>query len=308
MYIDAYINALCDNLPDDCIPNELDIILEGGALNGSYHLGVLMYIKHLESMNKLKVNRISGVSVGSLVGCLYYTSSFDNSDKYFNTIISSYKENGYIDNLKNVCNEIINKEGDDFYKKINNKLFISYYNYCDKKYIVKSEFENNKDLIQSLISSCHLPGIINGCVKSEIDALDGGFPFIFNDSSNENKNKNKKTLFIRILTIDKILNIFRTRNEKNTIMRASEGITSFHNFLFFKKSNKMCSYVEDWTLFDYLYQRIFEIIYIFLLTLIITIHKLYKKIPEDYLKNDFINSNCSIIKYLLKDIFTRFVI
>jgi hypothetical protein len=311
MYIDAYINALCDNLPEECIPKELDIILEGGALNGSYHLGVLMYLKYLETNKKLKVDRISGVSVGSLLGCLYFTSSFNESDKYFNKIISSYKKNGYIDNLKVVCNEIIKKEGENFYEKINKRLYISYYEYENKNYIVKSEYINNEDLIQTLISSCHLPGIINGDIKSEINALDGGYPFIFNDSclsENTNKNNNKKTLFIRILSVDKILNILRTRNEKNTIMRASEGITNFHNFLFFKKSNKMCSYVEDWSMFDYLYQRIFEIIYIILLTLIISCHKVYKKIPENYLKNDFITSNCSLIKNLLKDLFTRFII
>lgn len=309
MYVDAYINALCENLPDDCIPKELDIILEGGAFNGSYHLGVLMYIKHLENLNKLKVDRISGVSVGALVGCLYLSSSFTEADKYFNKIIENYKENAFIDVLLNVCNEIVNKEGNDFYKKMTDRLFISYYDYEKKEYVVKSEYIDNKHLIDCLVSSAHLPGIVNGNMKSEINALDGGYPFIFKNSClNKNNMNNKKTLFVRILTYDKILNILRTRNEKNTMMRASEGIINFHNFLFFKKSNKMCSYVEDWTLFDFIYQRFFEFVWIVIVYILIFCHKLYQKVPEKYLNNDFLNSNFSIIKSFIKDILTRFII
>jgi hypothetical protein len=307
MYIDAYINALCENLPEECMPKELDIILEGGAFNGSYHLGVLMYIKHLENLKKIKVDRISGVSVGALVGCLYWSSSFTDADKYFNKIIENYKEKAFIDILHDVCNEIVDKEGCDFYKKIKNKLFISYYDYEKKEQIVKSEYDNNNELINCLISSAHIPGIVDGNMKSKINAIDGGYPYIFKDASLKESN-NKKTLFVRILSYDKILNILRTRNEKNTMMRASEGISNFHNFLFFKKSNKMCSYVEDWSLFDFIYQRIFEFTWIIIIYILIYCNKLFKKIPEKYLKNDFLNYNYSIIKNLLKDILTRFVI
>ena len=42
-----YINNLLKNIPKPDIPYNLDIIFEGGAFNGSYGIGVLLFIKQM---------------------------------------------------------------------------------------------------------------------------------------------------------------------------------------------------------------------------------------------------------------------
>ena len=53
------------------LPIQYDLILDGGAFNGSYTLGVLMYFKELTKKNYISIQRISGTSIGSIMGMLY---------------------------------------------------------------------------------------------------------------------------------------------------------------------------------------------------------------------------------------------
>ena len=50
--INEYIHKLMDNLPENITnrkkPLKLDLILGGGAFNGSYILGALFFLKELE--------------------------------------------------------------------------------------------------------------------------------------------------------------------------------------------------------------------------------------------------------------------
>ena len=66
------IKNLADNYPKNKEPIEYNIILEGGAFNGIFSGGALMLIKELEKKHYLKVNKISGASVGALMGFLYF--------------------------------------------------------------------------------------------------------------------------------------------------------------------------------------------------------------------------------------------
>ena len=65
------ISNLAENYPESNKCINLDVVLESGAANGSYHIGCLLYIKELERRDKLKIDRISGSSIGAVAG-LYY--------------------------------------------------------------------------------------------------------------------------------------------------------------------------------------------------------------------------------------------
>lgn len=76
----------------DCkhIPSEIDLVLEGGAFNGSYEIGILLYIKELEKRNKLKVNRISGTSVGAILGVAYILDKINLFNIISNRLIENF--------------------------------------------------------------------------------------------------------------------------------------------------------------------------------------------------------------------------
>ena len=46
---DEYIDELIKNIPKREIPHNLDIVVEGGAFNGSYVLGILFFLKRANS-------------------------------------------------------------------------------------------------------------------------------------------------------------------------------------------------------------------------------------------------------------------
>ena len=70
-----FIENLVNNFPITKKKWHLDIVLEGGVANGSYQIGCLLYLKLLEKKCKLKIDRISGVSIGAITGFYYIINS-----------------------------------------------------------------------------------------------------------------------------------------------------------------------------------------------------------------------------------------
>jgi hypothetical protein len=70
--INEYVIKLIENLPDDIKnvkePIKIDLVLDGGLFNGSYQVGALYFLKEMENRKYIKIERISGCSVGSIVG------------------------------------------------------------------------------------------------------------------------------------------------------------------------------------------------------------------------------------------------
>ena len=87
--LQTYINQLVNNIPNKYLrklqgktnnPLKVDLVFEGGLFNGSYQIGFLNYIKQMEKKQFLKVERVSGCSIGSVMAFLYFTNIliFDN--------------------------------------------------------------------------------------------------------------------------------------------------------------------------------------------------------------------------------------
>ena len=66
-----FVDTLIENINKPSKPNNINIILDGGGFNGSYHHGVLIYFNQLEKKHYVKINKISGCSIGSVFGMLY---------------------------------------------------------------------------------------------------------------------------------------------------------------------------------------------------------------------------------------------
>ena len=60
--MNEFVVKLIDNLPDSIKnakePLVLDLVLDGGAFNGSYLVGALYFLKEMEKRKYVKINRI----------------------------------------------------------------------------------------------------------------------------------------------------------------------------------------------------------------------------------------------------------
>ena len=194
MEFNPFIKQLIDNIDNNkiercIIPKKIDLILDGGAFNGCFELGVLLYIKELELSNKINIKRVSGTSIGSILGVLYLLNKLDVAIDSSFKLWENYKSNLNLNNFKPLVYETINKLKPDQYKTLNNKLYITYYNYKTKKKIIKCKYKNNNDVAESIIKSAFVPYLMNGNFSYN-NYVDGISPYIFKPKSD------RKILFV----------------------------------------------------------------------------------------------------------------
>ena len=139
------IKNLISNIEKPKTPMVLDVILEGGAFNGSYELGVCYFLKELERQDYIKVNRVSGTSVGSIVGSLYLLDKLDDYYNAYNKLREHWKRSLNVGLYKEVLNETLTDISNDALDILNDRLFVTYYDITSKQQIVKSSFDNNED-------------------------------------------------------------------------------------------------------------------------------------------------------------------
>ena len=141
------INSLIDNLDHNKCKQPVNIILDGGAFNGPYQLGVLAYFKELVKKGFITVDKLSGCSIGSISGFLYILDNLDAGIEGYTYMRKSYSESGSFEEAKKWIKQFKNIMNKKDYLKFNGKLFITYYNIktCEQKCI--SQFKSNKHLL-----------------------------------------------------------------------------------------------------------------------------------------------------------------
>ena len=72
------IQNLVDNYPKTNKIEHINIVLESGAANGGFHIGCLLYVKALERKGILRVDKISGSSIGAIAGFYYFKNPGEN--------------------------------------------------------------------------------------------------------------------------------------------------------------------------------------------------------------------------------------
>ena len=85
------VKDLIENLPNNSSNptkkcEKIDLILEGGAFNGSYMLGILYFLKNMEQKKEFKIERISGVSIGAMLGLIYQLDCLDFSISFYKSV------------------------------------------------------------------------------------------------------------------------------------------------------------------------------------------------------------------------------
>uniref|UniRef100_A0A6C0AYY9 PNPLA domain-containing protein n=1 Tax=viral metagenome TaxID=1070528 RepID=A0A6C0AYY9_9ZZZZ len=293
-----YIGALIENLDKDKIPKNIDLILDGGAFNGAFGYGCLIYLKKLENLKILKVDKISGCSIGAIIGLLYLTDSLDSNILLFENLLKSFRKTLFLDKLSETIHNLVNNIQD--IEALNDKLFITYYDITTIKQNVVSKYKNKEELIEILIRSSYIPYITDGSLQYQEKYFDGCSPYIF-------PKHNTKALFIYLATLKKVKNTIFTQNEVNIWPRLLNGVIDINNF-FSGSHSDMCSYINNWTFADFSLLRIREIIILILILIIKSCIFINNKIPENIKNNIYICRLQQILSSLYKDIFSYMVL
>jgi hypothetical protein len=255
--INEYVIKLIENLPDDIKnvnePIKMDLVLDGGIFNGSYHVGALYFLKEMEKRKYIKIERISGCSVGSIVGFLYFIDSLDLMPKLYDLINKEFRQTYNLKLITELKKHLSEHIPSDICERVNGRLYITYNNIKKGTKPVKSVYKDADDIINTIIKSSYIPYLIDGNVLYENKSVDGITPFIF-------KEREKKILYLDLFGSDKLGNLLNVKNEKSNYHRILSGLLDIHSFFIKKSNTPMCSYVNDWSYSNICFNHIKTII------------------------------------------------
>lgn len=241
------INIMIDNLEKLPKLGDINLVFEGGSLNGYYLVGVAMFLKELERRGVFNVVKVSGTSIGAYIAFHYLNDTLAASYKH-----SLYAKQSVIERLnlsyykEAVAEDVSGVDPTVF----NSRLFITYYDVLpERRRVVRSEYADVSKLRDALCSAAYLPVLMDGgmtyeCERGERRCIDGGLPHLFDDDK-------QKTLYVKLSGWNKLGTMFNHRGEKNGRGRVCEGIVSAYNFfLYGETGSDMCSWVSNWGTFD----------------------------------------------------------
>lgn len=251
--INDYVIKLIENLPHDIKnvndPIKMDLVLDGGIFNGSYLVGALYFLKEMENRKYIKIERISGCSVGSIVGFLYFIDSLDLMPKLYDLINTEFRQTYNLNLIKELKKHLLDRIPDDICIIINDRLYITYNNIKKNTKPVKKNYKDVDDIINTIIKSSYIPYLIDGNILHENKFIDGITPFIFKEREN-------RILHLDLFGSDKLGNLLNVKNEKTNYHRILSGLLDIHSFFIKKTNTSMCSYINDWTYSNTFYNYI----------------------------------------------------
>jgi len=290
LLIREYIKALTLNVDHTKLKKEINLIFDGGAFNGGFGMGVGLYIKCLEQQGIVKINKVSGCSIGSVVALWYICGCNEKIIEYFEEITVLFKEKMSLIEYHKTIEKFIRylfPTGD--LSLLKNKLYINFYDTKKHKQKIVSRFKNVEHLIDCILQSCHIPYVINGKARYNDRYIDGIVPYIFTDHDNDN-DKNRESLFIKLITLNKCTRAMVVKCESNIHYRLLIGVADANEF-FTTGSSDMCSYVSQWSYLDMLQIRNREIMILFIISIIEWVVVLKSFIPAT-IKNSLLYNGC----------------
>lgn len=297
--INDYVIKLIDNLPDEIKdvkePKVIDLVLDGGIFNGSYLVGALYFLKEMEKRNYIKIDRISGCSIGSIAAFLYYIDGLHLMTHLYDIVHTDFKKTYKLHLVTELKKHLVDniEIPENICEKVNGKLFITYHNIKKGTKPVKSNFKDVDDIINTIIRSSYIPFLVDGKALYDNKAIDGINPFIFL------KVPNKKILYLDLFGYDKIGNLLNVKNEKTNTHRILSGLLDIHCFFIKQSNTQMCSYVNEWGLTNRLF-ILFKLA-VEKICVYITIYSIMLKriIPEEFQGSVL----CKILSKITQDIF-----
>lgn len=297
--MEIYINKLIENLDENINYKNINLIMDGGAFSGSYILGCLYYLKELEKIKKIEVNKVSGCSIGSILCVLYKLNQLNYCVDVYDNIRDYFREKGNLHILRNIVDEINKLMDKHFFEQCNNKIFISYYNIETNTYIIKKKYTSNEDLCESMFKSCYIPFICGSEFFYKGKYIDGLKPYHF---------KKGKSLFINLCMNTKCINgMLNIKNEVNNTERIMCGILDIHSFFSKSKSTTMCYYLDNMTYI----QKILYFLRLSFINIVVTLlhSSHYLNTNFDFFKKNILsNSYVNNVKFIIYNYIKKYMV
>jgi hypothetical protein len=287
---------------------EIDLIISGGAFNVSYLAGCLYFICEMREKGLIRINKISTCSASSIMGLLFLIDKVDIFvEKLYELLIGSFKRNRNVifdeESLSSIIKIIEGELPEDVLDKINNRLYITYYDVIDCKHVIKSTFEDVNDIIKTIRRSCFIPYITMNKLLEDNKYIDGGTPYIFNKESGKNR------LYIDLCGMDKIMDSIVIKRDKIVMHRILGGIIDIHNFFFKCKETSMCCYVEDWGIIRMIEFKMLEFrLYMICVFIYILVMVNDNIINKHYKDNKVIKFICNMLRENLSKIVEKYCV
>lgn len=248
--IKNYILKLLETMPSDLFaedkPLDMDLIIEGGAFNGSYVAGILYFLQEMETKRMIKIHRISGCSISTVAGLLYLTGRLDLWDRLYSCGLDGFKRTGRFAAMSDILKIISDVIGENLYKSVNKRLFMTFYDVKHCKQIVRCTYKSNNDLFECILRSTYIPFIVDKNIVRHGRYIDGQQPYFFKDR------KNRKMLCIALVNLTNIGTITSTinvKNELNSTHRILSGTLDIHSFFMTGTPTQMCCFKDNMPLF-----------------------------------------------------------
>jgi len=236
--LQQYIKALIVNIKPERLPKKINLIFDSGAVNGLLGIGAALYIHHLEKAAYMKINKISGCSIGSLIAVWYICDCPDTMYGEMETLFAYYKINKNFYIFEQIVTKVIFQlfptEG---LEKLNGRLYINYYDTKKSKQRVISHFKSRAHLITTILRSAHIPFLTTNSHKFQGRYVDGIAPYIFPTQSN------CKNLFVQLIHFTDICKSLNIKREKNIYSRLIRGVVDANEF-FINDMSHSCRYVS----------------------------------------------------------------
>ena len=297
------IKSLIENLEKPNKPKKINLIIDGGAFKGGYIYGALLYLKELEQNNYITIEKISGTSIGAIMGILYLTDQLEIYHELYCIVKHSFNNSlGLQSFYENFEREVFQKNKHIF-EKLNNKLYINYYNIQEKKEILKFLFNSNEDVLESIKNTSYIPFLTDGDLTNN-DNIDGFAPHLFYDR----EISNPKNLILNLHGVGTLKQYINTKNEKNCEDRKLSGILDVHHFFFHGEKTIMCSYLEKWKMIDYFIYRSKIMLRFFIAYLVFIFIFIKNHTPQSIKNNILVNQYLYNISQLFIDGFIYYIL
>ena len=238
-----YVKALVQNINKQSLPKKIDLVFSGGAFNGFFSMGAAMFVLELKRQGLIKIGRLSGCSIGSVVAllCLVKDAADEDIDEWFTDMVTCIRTDHNLTKYHNIVRDGIMKLlPEDDMSLVNGRLFINFYDLKKKRKRVVSKYRNRDHLIECVLRSGYLPHIIDGNTRYKDRYLDGITPYIFSASPGV------EILFVEIMTLNKLCHFIPHKTEINPQSRLLIGVADANEFFTLGRSD-MCSYVRLWS-------------------------------------------------------------
>lgn len=260
-YLMEYIKSVCKNsLNNNCTtdPIIINVVISGGAFNCGYGYGSILYLKELQSQNKIKIDKVSGCSSGSILALVTLCKDIADLDVLYNQLQNHYRENGNLNKIREIIKTFVYKciQNDTDAQMLSGKLFITTTDITNCTQKVTSTYTSRKDVLQSIVSSCYIPCLMDEYPITNTKYLDGIVPYLFPNGTNQ-------SIYINLINRHIITHTLTIRGEVNPHYRILEGVVETAKF-FNEGKSYLCSWIHNWNILDFFMFRVFHLLVIWI--------------------------------------------